>query len=486
MRRRLIAGVCGMIACAVWAADYYVDSVNGDDRRSGTCAAEAWRSLEKVRATRLQGGDRVLFKRGGIWRGSFRSQSGAEGRRLVYTAYGKGPKPIIQNSIACDKEGDWVKIGEGLWKTAGAIPVDAGIFICNHGKNCGVKKWRAEDCTRPLDYWYDSSNKCVVVNYPFNPAKAFDSIELALTQFIVDLTGAENVTFEALTFRYGAAHGFGGGKTKNVTIRNCDLYWIGGGFFRFIKDRDGNRTIPERYGNGIEFGCPAEGHLVERCRLWQIYDAALTCQGFVDPQRNIVWRDNVIWQCVYSYEYWNHNPKTVTENIVFEHNTCIDAGGGWGYDHRPDRNAAHVMFFWHPAATTNFVIRNNVFVDTRLRSTMMWNKWNQLPVIDNNLYWIPEMMLFEMYWNPERKPYKTNDPFNQRQTFRGRTQEDFKRYQETMGLDRNSHLGQVQFVDESKRDYRLVEGSFGSNLASDGGPVGARNMPGLDKDQSVD
>ena len=37
---------------------------------------------------------------------------------------------------------------------------------------------------------------------------------------------------------------------------------------------------------------------------------------------------------------------------------------------------------------------------------------------------------------------------------------------------------------EAKRDYRLKPGSFGSDLATDGGPLGARGMPGLDRDQS--
>ena len=44
--------------------------------------------------------------------------------------------------------------------------------------------------------------------------------------------------------------------------------------------------------------------------------------------------------------------------------------------------------------------------------------------------------------------------------------------------------GEPQFVDEAKRDYRLKPGSFGTLLATDGGPLGARNMPGLDRDQS--
>ena len=43
----------------------------------------------------------------------------------------------------------------------------------------------------------------------------------------------------------------------------------------------------------------------------------------------------------------------------------------------------------------------------------------------------------------------------------------------------------TKFVNPALRDYRLAPGSPGLTLASDGGPVGARDMPGLDGDQSL-
>ena len=66
----------------------------------------------------------------------------------------------------------------------------------------------------------------------------------------------------------------------------------------------------------------------------------------------------------------------------------------------------------------------------------------------------------------------------------GNGKEEFARYKSESGLDAKSVWGLPEFVDPSIRDYRLKPGSFGTNLATDGGPMGARNMPGLDKDQS--
>ena len=54
-----------------------------------------------------------------------------------------------------------------------------------------------------------------------------------------------------------------------------------------------------------------------------------------------------------------------------------------------------------------------------------------------------------------------------------------------LGFDPHGAFAKPVFVNEARRDYRLAEGSPGQTLASDGGPVGARDMPGLDGDQSL-
>ncbi len=193
--------------------------------------------------------------------------------------------------------------------------------------------------------------------------------------------------------------------------------------------------------------------MVEYNRLWQIYDAALTNQGRDDDEIGIIYRHNIIWQAEYSFEFWNRGR---TENILFEFNTCVDAGDCWSHNQRPDPNGAHLMFYNNRSATTNFVIRNNIFCRSSDRCTRMFNDWREGLTLNNNLYWSPDKPI--MRWM-EKTNYE---------------QSDFVRYQSELGMDQASLVGEPQFVNPAARDYRLKPGSPGSTLATDGGPVGAR------------
>jgi len=615
-----ITAACAVagIVCAERSAPatFYLDSEQGNDAASGTSEAAAWQSLGRVNKAELIPGDSVLFKRGGLWRGQLFPQSGSNGTRVTYGAYGAGEKPIVQGSVARNSPDEWAEAKPGLWATqrfepkvldqvsdltdshwsihseAGAqvtlsraqeagrwfnrvtckvpgkagnhiqvwgpqvsglasclvvrlrvrstVPFtlegletllnrppyscamrgaadkkeiapkwqildvllleeqkqegahlhfnlghvlppgaafdfeplgiwrasigpctplnrDVGILIFNHGEKWGAKKWTLEDLKNPYDYWYDAEGHRVFVACDANPALKFSSIELALTQHIISQNGKHDITYDGLAIRYGGAHGFGGANTRRITIRNCDVYWIGGGLQGWKKP-SGNPAYPVRYGNAIEFWNGAEDHLVEFNRIWEVYDAALTNQGNGDDsnQINITYRHNIIWNAEYSFEFWNRPSKAVTRNIVFEHNTCVDAGSCWSHGQRPDRNGAHLMFYQNPSETSGLVIRNNIFVNSTEVSTRMENDWRKGLSMHNNLYWSPDKPVLR--WLGK--------------TYYAAT--DFARYQSELGLDANSLRAEPQFVNPGARDYRLKPGSPGAKLATDGGPVGAR------------
>ncbi len=257
-------------ACLAQGADgprtFHVDDANGDDARAGTAPASAWRTLERANLADLRPGDRVLFRRGGTWRGQLVPRNGAADAAIVYAAYGEGAKPRLLGSVPMNRPEDWESAGPGLWRTAPVrrtlLDVDVGNIIFDDGAATGVKKWSADALAAENDYLYDAPSQSVLLRCPSNPAAVHRSIELALNRHIVDQRNRSFVTYEDLSLAYGAAHGIGGASTRGITVRRCDIVFIGGGH-QFT--RPGGK--PVRFGNGIEFWSNARDCLVEDCRI---------------------------------------------------------------------------------------------------------------------------------------------------------------------------------------------------------------------------
>src|SRR3546814_18765098 len=95
---KLSAVLVGCLAAfPVAALTYYVDAETGADRNTGIVETEAWRTIERVNAARLDPGDRVLFRRGQAFGGELvPPASGRPGSPLLFGAYGAGARPIIQ------------------------------------------------------------------------------------------------------------------------------------------------------------------------------------------------------------------------------------------------------------------------------------------------------------------------------------------------------------------------------------------------------
>ena len=349
--------------------------------------------------------------------------------------------------------GATLEIQPGAFSTARcnqAIPLSADVgCIIFDGQSTGFKKWNLTDLKNDGDYFYDEHSWQVFLRAGANPATQHRSIELALRRHIIDESGRAYVTYENLDLRYGAAHGIGGSSTRRITVRDCDISFIGGG----LQMRRGDGR-PVRFGNGIEFWANARDNLVEGCRLWEIYDAALTNQGNgSNVQENITYRRNVIWNSEYSFEYWNRDAPSVTRNIRFEHNTCVDAGCGWGHRERPDRNGRHLMFSYNTAATSNFVVRANIFCNaTESLMRLVVPKWTAALTLDCNGWFQRSGPL--LLWDREQIGA-----------------DQFAAFQREHKLDVNALVVDPKFVAPATRDYRLAPDS--PLRARAGSPPGA-------------
>jgi len=330
--------------------------------------------------------------------------------------------------------------------------VDVGNIIFDHGKVCGWKRWSVEDLAKPYDYYYDGSSWRVFLCSTANPATLHDSIEFAMKRHVVNQGGAHHVVYDGLAIKHGAAHGFGGGNTHHLVIRNCDLSYIGG-----AHQFTGPGGRPVRYGNAIEFWGAAHDNLVEGCRIWEVYDAALTNQGRGPSSRqvNITYRNNVIWNSEYSFEYWNNPETAFTKDIRFVNNTCVNAGAGWAHAQRPDQNGSHLMFYSNTAVTSGIEVKYNVFSNVTEWGSRYSSGWKPLPDMDHNLWFSNEGVMVNWF---------------------GKKIADFEEYRKTTELDAHSLFVDPKFVDAANGDYRLAPDSPARRIRPDGGPIGAEAL----------
>ena len=245
---------------------------------------------------------------------------------------------------------------------------------------------------------------------------------------------------------------------NHITVRDCDISWIGGGHQHTRAD-----GVPVRYGNGVEFWGNAHDNLVERCRLWQIYDAALTNQstGKVVQQVNITYRHNIIWNSEYSFEYWSHPAASQTHHITFEHNTCVGAGFGWSHAQRPDPNGRQICFYTNDAETRDFVIRDNIFCGA---ATVAFDApgWNMKQMsdqsiirLDHNCWFQPEGTMIRINrGRPGGAEFRPGE-LAERTSGKAYTQGRFADYQRDTGQEARSVAADPRFVDPAQQDFRL-------------------------------
>lgn len=314
------------------------------------------------------------------------------------------------------------------------LSVDVGNLIFNNEESVGVKVWKEKDIDSQGKYWYDEDKWILKMYSVSNPADYYSNIECALRRHIIDEGGKCYVIYENLDLRYGGAHGIGGGNTHHIIVRNCDLSYIGGG-----DQMGGDSTV--RFGNGIEFWENAHDNLVEGCRLWEIYDAALTNQGSRNnSQINIHYRNNIIWNCEYSFEYWNRGEESTTRDVYFENNTCVNAGYGWGHSQRPDPNGRHLMFYHNTAKTSEFYVRRNIFYEATESCLRLGNDWSSGLNMDYNCWYQSQGIMIK---------WLSGDY----------TMAQFSKYQEEKGQDKHSIVGDPLFIDIKSHDFRPTPGN---------------------------
>ena len=201
------------------------------------------------------------------------------------------------------------------------------------------------------------------------------------------MVGTSYVTIQNLELRYGGDHGIQFLDNKNdFTVSGCDISFIGGA-----------DSYASREGNGIEIWGNAYNALIEGCNIWDCYDAGVTNQSTNNgvSQHDIIYCNNIIGDCEYSYEFWLTGTSTSMYNIYFENNTCVYAGYGWS----SHQNRTNGSYGRHIEARSlyenqiwNFYIRNNIFYESTsafliINMADVNQSWAGRLMLDYNLYY---------------------------------------------------------------------------------------------------
>ncbi|MGH9676610.1 MAG: choice-of-anchor Q domain-containing protein, partial [Candidatus Acidiferrum sp.] len=269
---------------------------------------------------------------------------------------------------------------------------DVGNFLWGSKTNpgVGVEKWAQSALQKRGDWFFRTADWRVVVYSATNPATEFPGLELAIDRDIVEISnlGASYAYLQHFALLFGAGCGINGNgaNASNLTFRDLDISYIGGGNL-------GGSGV--RYGNGIQFWRNAHDNLVERNRIWQIFDSGLTNQGIGTKlvQHHITYRNNVLWNMATSFEMWlgpsDSGAGSTMHDIYVLNNTAVNPGG-WGANQRTiGHGAAFALYIGSSTgvAVSNIVFKNNVFAyfpNNAIVEGQSFSMWKGKMTVDYN------------------------------------------------------------------------------------------------------
>lgn len=420
---------------------YYVSSTDGNDSNNGKSPDAAWKTLLNVNNFKFQSGDVILFKRGDTFRGGIKAQTG-----VTYSAYGEGAKPKIygspENGTGSEK---WTLMDgtDNIWVYYKELN-DVGQIIFNEGESWAQRvyygynpefgyatiynKTQRLDIKTALDqnlkffHCPDSSKdengvpiygqgdftnvgKLYLRCDEGNPGDIYPTIEFCTYAYCTQpytyghiiAVGyrVNNVTIDNLCLKYGSMHGIGGGDCFGLTVKNCEVGWIGGGI-QYLIANEKYKTLA--LGNGVEVARDCKDYLVHNNWIYQCYDECITNQTSYNRARvveNVTYTNNLMEYSVLGISIWMTGsadmPKDYgMKNVRVEGNMFRYIGYSCFYAQRPNKDVSGAIIGGtRPNGNDEVLIKNNVFQFSIKDGQMFrWLDTNEagMPTWEGNVY----------------------------------------------------------------------------------------------------
>ncbi|UCE73642.1 MAG: right-handed parallel beta-helix repeat-containing protein, partial [Methanomassiliicoccales archaeon] len=320
---------------------YYVNITGGDDSSLGTSEATAWKTIAKVNSQSFSPGDKILFKRGEVWREPLIiPSSGTAGSPITFGAYGNGNKPVINGANATNA---WRNLGSNIWYV---ISVNEPSQIFFNGVR-GNKQTSPTKIISEYDWYWDNGFLCVYSVSNPDTAYANQGVEISDSsgESCITVNGKDYITIENLELKNPQCHGINIWNSDNCIIQDCLIsrttkrgIYAGCG--------TGNHS---NYGTirrntihhcGVELSTPEHGIYIDKgCNSWKIYK-------------------NEVYSC------WNsgimilgNNDVKIYQNYLHENNVEHSDGHGDIYLSAWDANISNANVYYNIIKTDTYSIR---------------------------------------------------------------------------------------------------------------------------------
>lgn len=335
-------------------------SNDGNDTTATGAKDKPYATIKKAIGV-AKSGDVIYLNRGDYWRETgIIVPSG-----VSIGAYGSGNKPTVLGSPQNYAEQKWTETEtENVYRTLLSGASNVGAVVLNHGQGVGDMKTDVKALREEFDFYEDLS-KGVLYMYMSqgNPADVCDDIAFCSGFNLLNIKS--NTTVQNVRIMYTGRHGVSmtsddNSSNDNVKFEGMVLGYIGGS----------KQNSSVRLGNAIEVWGQCNNYVIDKCHVYQCYDAGLTMQYESDStkelhEENIKFTNNLLEYNYYSIEYFftcNKNAKSSIRNVDVSGNVIRWSGYGWGEWSRSDRgNAAAVQGRDNAMRTENFVFKNNIF-----------------------------------------------------------------------------------------------------------------------------
>ena len=462
------------------AIAYFVDPTAGDDNHDGLSPQKAWRTWGQFEKHATPGAA-LLLKRGCAYALPLPLVGGTAELPIVYGAYGEGAKPILNGNLRnLSQLQAWKQERTGLWRTASDMPEAANLIF--NDTICGNMRYKQEDLHKP-GQWFQAATGTgpLLVCSTGNPAQAWQKIELVASGNGITVEGKAHahIRFTDLRIQKVGTHGIRVvSGASDIAIRGGDLALIGGAVFRFdaFSASYGPQFVERRvrFGNAIEAWENVSDVTVEDCRISEIFDGGFCLQGYPGSvARNLTVRNNVFWNCGYDSLDVAHG--ICTHHVLFEHNTCVNAGEGWAMQDEP----------W-PRYSLN--IPDSVGFHLNLESSSAWDKRCEVIARDNIFFNAPKSRcmscgpgVLSKLIEVDHNCYFQPSPADAITQIDGKpfSAERFDDYKKLTGWDEHSIIADPGFVDAAAGDFRLKAGSPCLGLGASGNVASAPvSVPG--------